>query len=188
MNQPVKLAIVGASSTGKTTIWNELREKYQSASHIAFVHESAREFFQQNKVAKHFVLDVQEKILQLALSNEQKTYDLHPKIILTDTSALEVIFYTKVSGDTEGANMLLEKVRPWIRTYTKFLLLNPEDVQFENDEIRLESKEVRDNIHTLMVDFYHKERLPFELISGTIPERKKRIGDIIKSYLTLIKK
>jgi hypothetical protein len=91
--------------------------------------------------------------------------------------------YTRVIGDEEGAEILLEKIRPWIKTYKKFLLLNPHDVQFENDSVRKETKAVRDQIHHMVVDFYHQEHLPFVLISGTIPERLKRVHGIIQEYL-----
>lgn len=183
MHQPVKLAIVGASSTGKTTLWEKLQEAYRSRTDVLFVHESAREFFLANPAEISFGFNTQKKILELARYNEKQAHEKHPRLIITDTSAIEVVLYTKVSGDEEGAKKLLEEIRPWMKTYTKFLLLNPEDVLFENDEIRIETKETRDKIHALMVDFYHKERLPFTLISGTIPERQKRISDIMQTYL-----
>lgn len=177
-----KIAIVGGSSTGKTTLWNNLKEKNQTDPRIVFVHESARQFFTNNPDHINFTLDVQEKILDLVLENEQRAMTLNPKLIVTDTSALEVMFYTLVQGDVSGSEYLYNRLKKYIPTYTKFLLLNPEDVRFENDEVRMESKETRDKIHTLMVDFYHKEHLPFNLISGTIPERLKRINDIIHTY------
>lgn len=183
MHHPIKLAIVGASSTGKTTLWSTLKKKTQKDQRVVFVHESAREYFERDGVEVGFSLLNQEKILELGLKNEQDALTSQTKIIVTDTTPIETVFYTKIGGDEEGSKMLLQKIRPWIKTYTKFLLLNPEDVQFENDEIRTENKETRDKIHSLMVDFYHKEHLPFELISGTIPERQKRISDIIQTYI-----
>ncbi|MBI2442677.1 MAG: ATP-binding protein [Candidatus Levybacteria bacterium] len=183
MHHPIKLAIVGASSTGKTTLLTHLEEKYKGNKHIAFVHESARQFFNENQVDNQFDFANQEKILALALLNEKLATETNPKVILTDTSALEVMFYTKVHGDEEGTKRLRERLESYIPTYTKFLLLNPEDVQFENDEVRRESKQIRDTIHSMLVAFYHQEKLPFALISGTILEREKRIRDIIQTYL-----
>lgn len=185
MHQPIKLAIVGASSTGKTTLISQLQQSYAGNRDIAFVHESARQFFLENPDQIEFTRQVQEKILALVLHNEQKALGQNPKIIVTDTSAIETALYTKVNGDEEGATLLLEEIRPWIHTYTKFLLLNPDDVTFENDEVRKETKAVRDQIHRLIVDFYHQEHLPFALISGTIPERLKRVHDIIQEYLKI---
>ncbi|MDP3941359.1 MAG: ATP-binding protein [bacterium] len=183
MYHPIKLAIVGASSTGKTTLLTHLEKKYKGNKQIAFVHESARQFFNENQVDNPFDITNQEKILDLALLNEKLARETNPKVILTDTSALEVIFYTKVQGNEAGAKQLRSRLESYIPTYTKFLLLNPEDVMFENDEVRRESKKTRDTIHSMLVAFYHQEKLPFVLISGTIFEREKRIRDIIQTYL-----
>jgi len=183
MYHPTKLAVVGGSSTGKTTLIKLLEKKLKDNHDVVFVHESARQFFSLNPDKINFTLDVQDKILDLVLKNEREAMEKNPKLIVTDTSALEVMFYTKVQGNALGEDYLYKRLKKYIPTYTKFLILNPEDVRFENDEIRTESKETRDKIHTLMIDFYHKEHLPFEMISGTIPERAKRINDIIYSYL-----
>lgn len=183
MYQPIKLAVVGGSSTGKTTLVKLLENKFKDNSNVVFVHESARQFFADNPEQINFTLDVQKKILDLVFENEKRAMAQNPKLIITDTSALEVMFYTKVHGDSLGAEYLYKRLKGYIPTYSKFLILNPEDVRFENDEIRIESKETRDKIHRLMIDFYHKEHLPFEMISGTIPERVKRIKDIIDCYL-----
>jgi nicotinamide riboside kinase len=185
MQHPIKLALVGGSATGKTTLWAYLKEKYRHNPQVLFVHESAREHFSKPGVEVNFSLTNQKQILELGLQNEKDAVSHNPKIILTDTTPIETVFYTKAHGDEEGAEMLLKKIRPWISTYTKFLLLNPEDIQFQNDTIRRETRETRDKIHSLMVDFYHKEHLPFTLISGTIPEREKKISDSINAYLAV---
>lgn len=185
MTQPIKLAIVGASSTGKTTLLTHLEEYYRSNPAIAFVHESARQFFNENQVDNPFDFENQEKILELALLNEKLVAETDPKILITDTSVLEVMFYTKVQDNEKGYELLREKVSSYIPTYTKFLLMNPDDVVFENDAVRREDKHTRDKIHSMLIKFYHQERLPFTLISGTIPERQKRIIDIVSSYLSL---
>lgn len=177
-----KIAIVGASSTGKTTLLNSLQNMYQDTTSVAFVHESAREFFKRNTVPERFSLPVQEQILELVLENEKNAQATNPQVIVTDTSALEVMFYTTVHGDLEGSKKLHQKLKPWIPTYTKFFLMNPDDVTFVNDEIRQESKETRDKVHKLMIDYYRQENLPFELVSGSVFERQKRMQDVITRY------
>lgn len=178
-----KLAIVGGSSSGKTTLFDELVTAYKGNSKIAFVHESARQYFNDNPSENPFTLAIQEKILDLALLKEKLARENNPDVIITDTSALEVIFYTRAKGDNEGADHLLKRLEDYIPTYTKFLVMNHEEVKFENDKIRKEDKQTRDIVHEMILDFYEKRDLPFEKISGTISERKKRVMEIISSYL-----
>ncbi len=179
-----KIAIVGGSASGKTTLLKHLEEEFKNNPEVVFVHESARKFFNENPDQINFSLSVQEKILDMVFESERKASESSPKLIVTDTSALEVVFYTKVQGDEKGAMHLLRRLEHYIPTYDKFLLMNHQDVAFINDEIRLEDKKTRDRIHQMLVDFYHENGLKFELISGTIPERVIRVSDIINTYLS----
>ena len=183
MVKQIKLAIVGGSSSGKTTLFKELEEEYKNNPDVAFVHESAREYFLSNPSSDPFILEVQEKILDLALENEKSATLKNSKIIVTDTSALEVMFYTKVRGDEKGAERLYKRLASYIPSYTKFLLLNHAEVPFENDIVRKEDKDTRDKIHQMLEAFYKNNDLEFEKINGTIDQRRKKVSAIILKYL-----
>lgn len=107
----------------------------------------------------------------------------NPKIIITDTSVLEVAFYTKILGDEKGAEKFLKKLENYIPTYTKFLVMNHLDVPFENDSVRKEDKKVRDSIHAMLLDFYKEKNLPFTIINGDVEKRRDTVASIINSYL-----
>lgn len=181
--KPVKLAIVGGSSTGKTTLFNELEKLYKSFPEIEFINESARQYFNDNPTDNPFVFSVQEKILDLALLKESLALKNNPKIIVTDTSVLEVAFYTKILGDEKGAEKFLKKLENYIPTYTKFLVMNHLDVPFENDSVRKEDKKVRDSIHAMLLDFYKEKNLPYTIINGDVEKRRDATARIINSYL-----
>lgn len=183
MQKVIKLAIVGGSSTGKTTLFENLQKQHSQDSRLAFVHESARQFFNENTVEIPFDFINQEKILELALLNEKLALQTNPKIIITDTSALEVMFYTQVLGNEQGAHNLLLRLEDYIPTYTKFLVMNTNDVTFKNDDIRRESEATRDTIHSMLINFYQTRNLPFVIISGTVPQRQKKVTEIINNYL-----
>lgn len=180
-----KLSLVGASSTGKTTLLRLLEKQHMDKGDIAFVHEGARQILSEQAPSEPFTLSVQERILERVLENEKLAEAKNPRLIVTDTSALEVMFYTKVAGDEKGAAMLHQKLKDYIPSYTKFLLLNPHDVPFLNDEVRQESKETRDRIHDMLLAFYQENNLPYEIISGTIEERQKKLNTIFQSYSPL---
>lgn len=181
---PVKLALVGGSSTGKTTLFNKLSEQYKSDKRIAFVHESARQFFNENQVDIPFDVSNQEKILDLALLNESLAAQTNPQVIITDTSALEVIFYTRVLGDEEGAQRLEKRLKNYEKTYTQFLLMNKEDVTFKNDDVRREDKKTRDTIHVMLIDFYKTNNLSYTLISGTVSQRQQQVNETLLRFLS----
>lgn len=182
--KPIKLAIVGGSSTGKTTLFKELENIYKVHPEIEFINESARQYFNEHPTDNPFVFAVQEKILNLALLKESLALKKNPKVIITDTSVLEVAFYTKILGDNRGSEKFLKSLENYIPTYTKFLVMNHLDVPFKNDSVRKEDKKIRDSIHTMLLDFYIERDLPYEIINGNVEERKTKAVKIIDSYLS----
>lgn len=171
-----KIAFMGTSSVGKTTILEAARERFLDA---AFVEEASRDFFANNAVSDRFSAETQGKIQAMALENEKAAHESGATIIFCDRSVLDAVVYTREHGDPEGAEELFRRVQSWLPTYDRFLLLDPVDIPYEQDEIRTESEEKRNSFHKVFTEFFEEKGIPYELLSGTVKERLKRIEEIV---------
>jgi|SRR3989338_9373310 len=179
-NKVIKIAFVGTSSVGKTSLLWEYKKRMKNNPSVAFVHEAARDFFENNPtVKKRFAKDAQEKIQSLMLKREKKAHGSGAKIILCDRSVIDAVVYVRSTEDKEGANELFEKIRFWLPTYRKFFLLDPVDVIYKKDKIRQEDKKVRQTFHKAFLEFFQELKIPYELLSGTIEERMAKVDKLI---------
>ncbi len=177
--RPVKIALVGSLSVGKTTILNILRKKYKGRKEIAFVDEVAREYFQKYGMKERFSVKAQSRIQELILKREQKIHNQKPKYIVCDRSVIDSVVYLKSYGDKKGSEILLERIRLWLPTYHTFFLLSPSGWIYSTDEIRTEDQKKRRKVHLHYVHFFKKNSLPMKMLTGGLA---KRLADI-EEYL-----
>ncbi|MCL5113592.1 MAG: ATP-binding protein [Patescibacteria group bacterium] len=176
----IKIAFVGTSSTGKTTLLWEYKKKMSGNRSIVFVHEAARDFFKENPhITERFAKEIQGQVQSAVLAREQEAHNSGARVIICDRSVIDAVVYVRSTGDRKGAKELLEKVKFWIPTYTKFLLLNPVDVKYEKDEVRQEDENTRQAFHKAFLEFFKETRIPYELLSGSIEQRIKRVDRLI---------
>lgn len=171
-----KIVFMGTSSVGKTTTLEEARKRFPDA---AFAEEAARDFFANNTVSDRFSAETQGRIQAMALENEKAAHESGAGIIFCDRSVLDAVVYTREHGDLEGAEDLFRRVQFWLSTYDRFLLLDPLDIPYQQDGIRTESEEKRNSFHKVFIEFFEEKGIPYEILSGTIEERMKRIEEII---------
>lgn len=165
-SQPTqKLALIGAFCSGKTTLFNELKQRLQGDPRFAFVEEASRMFLQTN----HFTLDernsmaVQRKIQDYIIENERAAYATKAPIILCDSSVLTTSMYLQCMGDSEGSLELLSAIEFWLPTYTSFLLLDPGDIPYKKDFIRQESEEQRQRNHEAYIKLFAQKIHPLSV-------------------------
>lgn len=176
---PRKIALVGTSRIGKTPILEAFAKRNLS---IAIVPEAARDFFEAHpeiEIKDRFQKSAQERIQYVAFRREQDSLREKPQIILCDRSVLDAVVYVRATGDREGSEELLGRVRFWLPTYDKFLLFDPAGVPYEKDEIRQEEIEMREKFHEAFLDFFQETGIPFELISGSLEDRINHVGKIL---------
>lgn len=174
--EPIKIALVGTSCIGKTT----LIDHYRNDQNVVIVEEAARIFFTQNPhIEDRFSVDAQGQVQALALRNEQDAHQSGASVILCDRSVIDAVVYVRSQGDTKGSEELLKRVEFWLPTYHKFLLLDPADVPYETDDVRQEREEVRQGFHSAFLEFFQDAGIPYELLSGTIEKRITRVNQII---------
>jgi nicotinamide riboside kinase len=180
----LKIALTGASCTGKTTLLENCKQLYKDRSEITFVDESARAYFKTHPVPVRFSAETQLEIQNFTLTNEKNAHDKKPLIILTDSSTVDQVVYTKALGAPESAEKLFENITNWVSTYDKFLMMNPDEVPFENDDIRTESYQQRQKVHQTFIEIFDAKKIPYEIISGTPEERLQKVDSIITNYTT----
>lgn len=173
--RPVKIALVGSLSVGKTTILNILRKKYKERREIIFVDEVAREYFQKYGMRERFSIKAQSKIQELILKREQKIHDQKPSIIICDRSVIDSVVYLKSYGDKKSSEVLLERIRLWLPTYSHFFLLSPSGWPYSKDEIRTEDQKKRRKVHLHYVHFFKKNSLPVKMLTGGLAKRLAEI-------------
>jgi HTH-type transcriptional regulator, transcriptional repressor of NAD biosynthesis genes len=180
-----KLAFVGAFCSGKTTIFNGFKQRFQRDPRFAFVEEAARKLLQNNpfSLTERNSLDVQRKIQKFIIESERKAYATNTDIILCDSSVITTSMYLRGMGNRKGSFELLKAIEFWLPTYDSFLLLDPTDVPYEKDSIRQESEEQRQRNHEAYIELFVQENIPYQLISGTLPERIQKVDTILQEKL-----
>lgn len=179
---PLKIAFVGTSCTGKTTLFNYFRKNYTADPRIGFSEEGARAYFQENVIPERFTVEIQKAIQDRTIRNEQEALAGNPVIGMTDSSPFDQVIYTKAFGDDEGAEKLYQRISPSIPTY-KFYMLDPRDVPFQNDDVRKESADERQRVHDTFVEVFAEKGIVYDLLSGTVEERFQTVDKTVKQIL-----
>lgn len=175
-----KIAFVGTSCTGKTTLVEEYKKRFRGNHKGVVVDEAARSFFSQNPhIRDRFSTAVQGQIQNLALNNEKAAQLSGSPIIICDRSVLDAVAYARAYRDTKGAKILFEGIRHWIPTYNWIFLLNPADIPYQQDAIRTESEKERQEFHVAFMELFRETGVAYELLSGTVEQRIAQVDTVL---------
>ena len=95
-----KIAFVGTSCTGKTTLFECYRDRYSGDGGALFVEEASRAYFQDNpNIEDRFSVRVQGEIQQLALRSEMDARRRGANVVFCDRSVVDAVAYVWASGD-----------------------------------------------------------------------------------------
>ena len=178
-----KIAFVGTSCVGKTTIIDYYQKKYDDNPKLVLVPEAAREYFLAHPeipTEHRFGVGPQGEIQQLALQNEKTAMESGAEVVMCDRSVLDAVAYVRGHGDKVGSAQLLNRVESWLPTYFSILLLDPADVPYQIDDIRQESPGVRLRNHEAFLEVFMQARVKHELLSGTLEERIQKVDAILQ--------
>lgn len=109
----IKIAFVGTSCIGKTTLVEHYRKKFENNPKVAIVPEAAREYFiahPEIPPEERFGLVPQGEIQQLAIQKEHAAVTTGAEMIICDRSVLDAVAYVRGHGDIEGSRELLSRV------------------------------------------------------------------------------
>ena len=151
-----KVAILGAESTGKTTLAKQLAEHYETI----FVPEYAREYVE--KLNRPYTIDDIVTIAKQHQQNEMDAVIKAKKILFTDTELLMAKVWTEEAFKTVpewiADNLLTQK-------YDLYLLMS-NDIPWENDPVR-ENPDKRDYLFNKYRRELKEMKTHFKIIDGT---------------------
>ena len=176
----MKIAIVGACGTGKTTIVNELRKVIEASHTSCFIDEVARTYLADNPCAERGSIIVQGQIQDISFHLERIAHESSCKFIVCDRSVLDPALYLKTSGNIAGSDILLNKAVSWLRTYDHFFLADPDDIVYEYDPVRNESLQFRAAWHNNFLEMFSDLGIGYIPLSGTVSARLRALLSVTK--------
>jgi nicotinamide riboside kinase len=165
MSAPRRICIIGAESTGKTTLAQALARELK----CAWVAEYLREFCEENQRVpredeQEFIIDTQEIREEIAASDDNA---LASGFLVCDTAPLLTAVYSEhVFGDVS----LYKRAVDWHRRYTITLFLQP-DLPWVADGMQRDGDHVRVPVTKLIRKKLTGYRFNYLEISGSGHER-----------------
>lgn len=176
-----KIALVGTVCTGKTTVFNQLKKTFVLTSPTIFVREAAGEYFASNKPHNMFAHEVNIGIQDLIIKKERQA-ELQGSVIICDRSVLCPAVYSSAFGHDEGYRELLKRIENYIKTYDRFILMDPAGIPYVMANFRYEDEQTRLMIHEVYLRVLRELRLPWDLLSGSELERIEHVKSYIESH------
>lgn len=175
-----KIAFSGAMCSGKSTLLNRFEEYFSEREDVQIVPEQARLFFVESGIPTDCLTpEVQGQLADWVRQAEEEAQNTGADLILCDRSVLDAAAYLRFGGYSEESNALIERVQVWLPTYEKFILFDPTDIPFINDEFRYETADDRDQLHQIFVEMFKEHGIAYELLRGSQEDRFQRVLELI---------
>ena len=161
MNAVRRVAILGAESSGKSTLAGALATHYDTV----WVPEYLREF-----VATHERVPEkgdQHRIARTQMEREDAAAAKASRFLFCDTTPLMTAVYSRwYWGRVDAQLALLERRHDYA-----FTLVTAPDSPWEADGLQRDSEEVRQTIHQRVVQVLQEREIPYLLVSGSLQQR-----------------
>ncbi|WP_075792384.1 AAA family ATPase [Massilia putida] len=168
---PKRIALLGAESTGKSTLAQALAARYGTL----WVAEYLREFVEVNaRVPRE---DDQVGIARTQRAREQVLADdaRVRDFLFVDTTPLMTAVYSRVYWGRVPADLLaLEAAHDYAWT-----LVAAPDLPWVPDGLQRESEEVRQRVHAQLLDVLDARGIPFTLLTGELEARLRQVEELI---------
>jgi NadR type nicotinamide-nucleotide adenylyltransferase len=161
MSQVLKVAILGAESSGKSTLAAALAAHYGTV----WVPEYLREFVDtEGRVPRE---EDQIVIARTQLEREQAAAARAARFLFCDTTPLMTALYSRwYWGRVDAQLAPIERRHDY-----DFTLVTAPDSPWEADGLQRESEAVRQTIHQQVLQVLAERGITYQLVTGSLPQR-----------------
>ena len=169
MNTVQRVAILGAESSGKSTLTPALAAHYCTV----WVPEYLREFVATN--ARVPAEDDQFGIARTQLEREDAAALKASRFLFCDTTPLMTAVYSRwYWGRVDAQLALLERRHDYA-----FTIVTAPDSPWEADGLQRDSEAVRQAVHKLLLDVLAEREIPYLLVSGSLQQRMLQAATLL---------
>lgn len=169
MSAPRRIAILGAESSGKSTLSEALARRYGTV----WVPEYLREFVDtQGRVPNE---QDQYGIALTQRAREDAAAARAHRFVFCDTTPLMTALYSRVYWGRVDAQLARLDAR---HDYALTFVTAP-DGPWEPDGLQRESEEVRQMVHRLLVETLAARRIAYTLLEGELPRRMRQAEEML---------
>lgn len=174
----IKIAVLGAESTGKSTLCEQLALHYKTV----FVPEYARTYFTKKKNIDDYSLNDLETIYVHQIENEKKAIQNATRFLFCDTTLITAKIWTLEDFKTipPFISQNISKVK-----YDLYLLAN-NDVNWKKDALR-KNPDNRDYLYQRNIDELDLLKANYKVIQGLDEQRLKNAIKHIDTMFEAIK-
>jgi NadR type nicotinamide-nucleotide adenylyltransferase len=169
MSSVQRIAILGAESSGKSTLAEALAQHYGTV----WVPEYLREF-----VDTHGRVPFEEDQFGIARTQRERENAAAAnasRFLFCDTTPLMTAIYSRVYWNRVDAELAeLDTVHDYA-----FTLVAAPDNPWVPDGLMRDSDEVRQMEHRMVVETLDERRIPFVLVSGSLPQRLRQVVELL---------
>lgn len=170
-SSPARIAILGAESTGKSTLAPALAAHYRTL----WVPEYLREFVDtRQRVPRE---DDQPGIARTQREREDAlaASPAARRFLFCDTTPLMTAVYSRIYwGRVPSALLEMEAAHDYAATFVAGL-----DLPWVPDGLQRESEEVRTRVHECLLAVLREQGIPFTLLEGDLPQRMRQAEDLL---------
>lgn len=171
----LKVSIIGAPSTGKTTLTEALAKLFD----VNFMPEFGREYWNANQVSHRLSEEQLVELAEMHLDMEIKTAHEGEGLFFVDTNALTTYVYS-LYYHGQAFDRLINLAECAKDRYDIFVLCH-EDIPFDDTEDR-SGPDSRTVIQSLTLRELQNREIPYVLASGSIEERIAIVRKAIEEY------
>jgi NadR type nicotinamide-nucleotide adenylyltransferase len=168
---PARIAVLGAESTGKSTLAPALAARYGTL----WVPEYLREFVETRQRVPFEHDQPAIARTQRAREDAMAASPEARRFLFCDTTPLMTAVYSRVYwGRVPFALLEMEAAHDYAATLVAGL-----DLPWVPDGLQRESEEVRRQVHECLLAVLRERGIPFTLLEGDLPQRMRQVEELL---------